>query len=38
MSVIEYGGVTIHIDDEGYLADSNDWNKGSHAGWQSMKE
>lgn len=27
MSIIEYGGVTFHIDDEGYLADSDDWNK-----------
>lgn len=27
MSVIEYGGVTIYLDDEGYLAETDDWNE-----------
>jgi tRNA 2-thiouridine synthesizing protein E len=27
MSVIAYGDVNINIDDEGYLADTEDWNE-----------
>ncbi len=27
MSVIDYGGLKINLDDEGYLLDYNDWNE-----------
>jgi len=32
MSVIEYGDVTINVDEEGYLTDIDDWNESVACG------